>query len=43
MQKYEMHGMKDIITLTMSTKVKKADTKCIPGYRATKTCKLLPL
>ena len=43
MQKYGMHGTKDIVILTMSMKVKKADTKCIPGYRATKTCEMLPL
>ena len=42
MQKYEMHGTKDMITLTMSTEVKKADTKCILGYRATKTGRMLP-
>ena len=41
--KCETHHMKDIITLTMSTEMKNVDTKCIPGYRVTNTCKMLPL
>ena len=43
MQKYKTHGAKDTITLTVSMKVKKDHTKCIPEYRATKMCKMLPL